>query len=171
MSGVWIGIGIAATGLATSVYGQQQGKKAGQADAAFLAAQQADAAMKSRAIGQRQAIQERKQAKLVSSALQARAMGGGLDPGVVELEKEIAGEGEYRALAALYEGNEGALGLENQANAGLRSASARGRAYDIQTAGTILEGASKMYGRYSSSPAPSSVDYIGTGSTPAPVDY
>lgn len=144
----WVSIGIAAVGLVTNVAAQQSAKRAGQRDAAFLASQQAAAAGRSRAIGQRQAADERKQAQLVSSALQARAGGGGLDPGVVELEKDIAAEGEYRALAALYEGEQGALGLEAQAQAGLRSQRARSRAYDWQTAGTVIDSGSKMYSRY-----------------------
>ena len=145
----WVSIGIAAVGLVVQVSGAQKAKKANAADAAFLAGQQVDAAGRSRAIGQRQAIDERRQARLVESALQARAGGGGLDPTVVDLSTDIAGEGEYRALAALYEGEQGALGLEDQANAGLRSASARNRAIDYQTAGSIISTGSTMYSKYS----------------------
>lgn len=144
----WVAIGIAAVGTAVTVVGQQKAKKAGQADAAFTAEQQRAAAERSRAIGQRQAIDERRQARLLDSALQARAGGGGTDVGVVKLSGDIAAEGEFRALAALYEGNEGALGLEDQANAGLRSAGARSAAADWQSAGTIIGGASSMYGKY-----------------------
>ena len=162
----WVSIGIAAVGLAVQVSGQQKAKKAAKADAAFLAQQQAEAAVRSRAIGQRQASQERKQARLVSSAIQARAMGGGLDPTVVDIEREVAGEGEYRALAALYEGEQGALGLESQANAGLRSSRARTRAMNWQTAGTVLDGAGRMYGRYADSPPPQA-----TGSYNMPNDF
>jgi len=143
---MWVAVGVAAVGLVMNVTAQQKAKKAGQQDAQFLAAQQQEAARKSRALGQRQSAEERKQARLVSSALQARAGGGGTDAGVIELEKDIAGE--YRALSALYEGEEGALGLEGQAAAGLRSQRARSTAYNWQTAGTIVDSGSKMYGRY-----------------------
>lgn len=146
---MWWMVALAAVSAAAQIKGQQDAKKAGKEDAAFSAQQQLEAAGRSRAIGQRQAIEERRQARLVDSALQARAGGGGADPTVVKLSSDIVGEGEYRALAALYEGESGALGLENQAAAGLRSANARSRAYDIQTAGTIINTGSAMYGRYS----------------------
>lgn len=161
MSGMWIGIGIAAAGMASQVYGQQQGKKAAKADAAAIAAQQREAAARSRALGQRQAAEERKQARLVTSALQARAGGGGTDPGVLRLDADIYGEGELRALQALYEGDTGALSLENAANAGLRSGRARARGYDWQTAGSIVKGGSAMYSRYADSPPPTSDPYAG----------
>lgn len=142
-------IGAAAVSAVVQVSGQQQAKKAGKADAAFLAGQQLEAAGRSRVAGQRKASEERRQARLVDSALQARAGGGGADPTIAKLSADIAGEGEYRALTALYEGESGALGLEDQASAGVRSASARGRAIDYQSAGTIISTGSTMYSRYS----------------------
>ncbi|MEW6705013.1 MAG: hypothetical protein AB1430_09200 [Pseudomonadota bacterium] len=142
----WWNIGIAAVGLVVNVAGQQKAKKAAKQDAAFEAEQRRKAAALSRATGQRHAIEERRQARLVESALQARAGGGGLDPTIVDLQSDIAGEGEYRALSALYEGNEGALGMEAAADSTLRGARARARAADYQTAGTILEFGSSLYG-------------------------
>lgn len=156
MSGMWIGIGLAAAGLAAGVAGTQGAKKAGKKEAAFVAAEQRAEASERRAIGQRTAAQERKQARLVSSALQARAGGGGLDPTIVNLEREIAGEGEYRALAALYGSESDARALEFAADAGMRTSRARSTAYNYQTAGTILQGAGTMYGRYSDRPPPKS---------------
>jgi hypothetical protein len=152
----WVAIGIAAVGTVTTLYGQQQAKKAGKADANFLAGQQLEAAARSRAVGQRQALDERRQTAILESALQARAGGGGMDPTVVKLSTDIAGEGEYRALSALYEGESGALGLESQAHAGLRSADARGRAMDLQSAGTLISSGSTFYSKYSGAAGPSS---------------
>ncbi len=149
MSMMWIAIGTTVVGTAVSVYGQNQAKKAGRADAQATAQQQYAAAVTSRAVGQRQANEERRQARLLDSALQARAMGGGMDPTAVELSKDIAGEGEYRALSALYEGETGAISMENAAASGLRSAEARGRAADYQMAGTVIGAGSSLYGRYS----------------------
>ena len=145
-----LGLAVVSTGL--NIKDQQEAKKGAEEDAKFEAVQQMEAARRSRAIGQRQAIEERRQARLVSSALQARAMGGGLGPTVVRLSQDIAGEGEYRALAALYEGDSGALGLESQASAGLRSANAYARARNISSVGTLLSGVSDMYTRYSGLP-------------------
>lgn len=159
----WWAIGISAASAVVGIAGQQQAKKAAQQDAAFQAEQQLAAAQRSRAIGQRQSAEERRNARLVSSALQARAMGGGTDPGVVQIEQDIAAEGEYRALAALYEGDMGALGLERQAGATLRSGKARADAYQWQTYGTILNTAGSIYGSYTKGTTPGG-SYWGVGS-------
>ena len=154
MSGIWVGVGLAAAGLVTQVAGQQSAKKAGKAESAFAAAEQRAEAMQVRGIGQRAAAGERKRAALVSSAIQARAGGGGLDPTVVGLEREVAAEGEYRALTALYNSEGDAKALEAAADAGMRTSRARSKAYNLQTAGTVLQGAGTMYGRYSDKPPP-----------------
>jgi hypothetical protein len=138
---------LAGAALATTIYGQAQAKKAGKKDAeANAAALRADA-VTSRATGQRVASDERRKARLLESALQARA-GGDLSPGIVDMMTEVAGEGEYRALSALYEGETGALGRESQAAAGLRGAKSRAKAADWNMLGTVLGGASSMAGRY-----------------------
>lgn len=145
----WVNIGIAAVGLAVNLYGQNKPKKAGQKDAAFNAEQLRERAVVSRATGQRVASDERRQSRLLESALQARTGGGGLDPTVVKLQSDIEGEGEYRALSALYEGETGALGMEASADSGLRSQKAGSSAADYAMAGTVLSTGASMYGRYS----------------------
>jgi hypothetical protein len=144
----WWGIGVTAVGAVVNIAGQQKAKKAGEADAAFEAEQLRRQADISRATGQRVAEEERRSARLLESALQARAGGGGLDPTIVKLQSDIAGEGEYRALAALYEGETGALGKEASADSGLRSQRSRSRAADYAIAGTALSTASSMYSKY-----------------------
>ncbi len=144
----WVAVAVAAVGVGASLYGQNQAKKAGKADAAFTAEQLRQRAEVSKATGQRMASEENRQARLVESALQARAGGGGLDVGNVKLAKDIAGEGEYRALSALYSGDTSALGDEASASAVLRSQEARSRAANYAMAGTVLSSASSMYGRY-----------------------
>jgi hypothetical protein len=143
----WWAIGISAVSIGTQVMGQQKSKKAAKADAEFEAQQLEASAGRDRASGQRRAAEERRQARLVESALQARA-GGGLDPTIVKLQSDIAGEGEYRALAALYEGEESARGKEASAQANRRTGRARGQAIDYQSTGTILQGASTLYSKY-----------------------
>jgi hypothetical protein len=144
----WVSIGIAAVGAVVTISGQQQQKKAAQGDAAFEAQQLEQAAGRDRATGQRRAEEERRQARLVQSALQARAGGGGLDPTVMNLAADIAGEGEYRALAALYEGEESARGKEESAAAARRTGRARGRAMDYASASTLLSTGSSIYSKY-----------------------
>lgn len=147
----WVGIGIAAVGAVVQISGQQQQKKAARADAEFEATQLEQAAGRDRASSQRRAAEERRQAALVQSALQARAGGGGLDPTVLNLSADIAGEGEYRALSALYEGEETARGKEASAAAARRTGQARGRAMDYASATTLLSTSNSLYGKYGGS--------------------
>lgn len=144
----WVAVGVGVAGLAVNMYGQNKAKKAGEADAQFTAEQLRARAANSRATGQRVAENERRQARLLESAVQARAGGGGMDPTIVKLQADIAGEGEFRALSALYEGDTGALGDEASADSGLRSQRARSNAANYAMAGTVLSSAGSMYGKY-----------------------
>lgn len=84
----------------------------GAAQSANSVASQYDAQANSvAASAQRAAANDRKQGRLAQSRLQALAGGGGLDPTVVKLAADIAGETEYRALSSLYEGDDRAAGL------------------------------------------------------------
>lgn len=144
----WYAVGVAAASMVVNIAGQRKAKKAGEQDAAFQAEQLRARAEVSRAQGQRVAAGERREARLLESALQARAGGGGLDPTVAKLQADIAGEGEFRALSALYEGETGALGDEASADSGLRSQRARSSAANYAMASTMLSSASSMYGTY-----------------------
>lgn len=105
-----------------------------------------------RASSQRQAMDERRSARLLQSTGLARAAasgGGADDPTVVNLLAGIEGEGEYRALTAMYEGEEEARGKEAQAAANRRGAKATKKAGLIGAAGTILSAGGSMFNRYS----------------------
>ena len=82
-------------------------------------AQQMDAkAISERATSHRAAAEERRQMRLAQSKLLARAAAGGggaLDPTVVNLDAQLEGEGEYRALTQLFQGEERARDLESGA--------------------------------------------------------
>lgn len=104
---------------------------AASASGKYQAEQLEQRAGQMRAAGQHDAAEQRRRARLVQSSLQARAGGGGLDPTVVQLSKDIAAEGEYRALASLYESEDAARGDEMSA-AGARMQGKRAR-----TAGAI----------------------------------
>ena len=124
-------VSAAATGL--QVVGQiQQGKAANKA-AQYQAAQyevnakQAEiAAGQERAASQRVAHERRRNATLLASKAQAigASGGGGLDPSTVDIISDIDAEGEYGALAALYQGEEAAMGREDQARMNLAQAGA-----------------------------------------------
>ena len=69
------------------------------------------------AASQRDMLNEKKKANLVQSALQARAaaQGGASDPSVVKAAGDIAAEGKYRQMTALYKGEDIRNYLENSA--------------------------------------------------------
>lgn len=103
-----------------------------------------------RATAQRRAMEERRQARLVSSrALSLAAAGGGADdPSVVNNLANIAGEGEYRALTALYEGNDAAASMEADAAARRRGAKSVKTAGLIKAGTTILSTGASLFSRY-----------------------
>lgn len=104
-----------------------------------------------RASSQRQAIDEKRQARLAVSrglAVAAASGGGASDPTVVNTLANIEGEGEYRALTALYNGDEEASSMEAQAAANRRGASAVKTAGALKAAGTILSAGAGLFDRY-----------------------
>jgi hypothetical protein len=133
---------------AMSIIGQQSAAKSQQQALDYQAKQQEQKAGQDRAIAQRQGMEDRRQSRLAASRLQALAGGGGADESVLSLTGDIAGEGEYNALTAMYEGEQSALGREGQA-AGLRmEGKAARRAANYKSASTILSTGSSMFGKY-----------------------
>jgi hypothetical protein len=131
-----------------TVMGQQQEGAAAQASAKFEARQRDQAAGQERASSQREAAEHRRRSGLALSTLQARAGGGGLDTGVLDLASDIAGEGEYRALTSIYEGEEQARGLEMGADAArMRGRTARDAA-GVKSVSTMLSSGSSLYEKY-----------------------
>lgn len=104
-----------------------------------------------RASSHRAAMEEKRQSRLAASRARAVAAASGAgvdDPTVVNLIAGIEGEGEYRALSALYEGDQKALGMEAEAAARRRGAKSTKRAGLIKGASTILSGGASLYDRY-----------------------
>jgi hypothetical protein len=136
---------VAATAM--TVVGSQQAGAAADRAAAFRAAQLEQQAGQERAASQRAAIEERRQAGLAMSAVQARAGGGGLDPTIVNLQSRLAGHGEYRALTALYQGSERAAGLEMQADAARMEGRQARRAGNLGAVTSVLSFAGSPAGK------------------------
>jgi hypothetical protein len=140
--------GVAGTlmkGAGTILSGYQQAKEdkseANQLDAA---------AGQERASSQRQGMEEQRQSQLVQSrALALAAAGGGAsDPTVVNDIANIAGEGEYRSLTALYNGDQQARTYEAKAT-GLRKEAKNAKLSGwINGVGSILQSGSSMAQRY-----------------------
>lgn len=137
-----------AASAAVSVIGQQSAAKAQQAGLDYQAKQQEAAAGQTRASGQRESMEQRRQATLAQSRVQALAGGGGSDESILNLTGNIAGEGEYNALSALYESEESALGREAQATGLRMEGKSVRRAANWKSASTVLSTASSMFGNY-----------------------
>lgn len=103
-----------------------------------------------RASSQREAAEQRRQARLLQSRALAvgAATGGASDPTVVNIIADLEGEGAYRALTSLYEGEESARSKEMQASARRGEAKNAKRAGMIGAAGQVLSGASSIFGKY-----------------------
>lgn len=117
----------------------------------FQAAQMDAQAGLKRATAQRSAMDEKRQARLAVSrgqAVAAASGGGASDPTVVNALAGISGEGEYRALTALYNGEEEAQSLEAQAAANRRGAKSVKTAGLLKAGGTILSAGSSLYDRF-----------------------
>jgi hypothetical protein len=110
-------------GAAGTLLGGMQQSKAAAAQAnmqEMQAEQLAQNAGQERAAAQQHAISLRRQSRLAASRNQAvAAASGGLatDPTVLEIQSDIAGEGEYNALTALHAGESRARGMQADAAA------------------------------------------------------
>lgn len=135
-------------GTVLSTLAQVQQGAAADSAASFRARQLEQQAGQARASSQQAMRADRKRERLVQSRLQAVAGGGGLDAGVVELSKDIAEEGEYRALNSLYEGEEAARGMEAGAAAARFEGSQARQAGYLRGINTVLSGASSLYDQY-----------------------
>lgn len=151
--------------LVSASQGAAAAKSEGQAAKAlaeYNARQLKYKAGQERAVSQRRAIEERRQARLAGSrarAVAAASGAGATDPTVMDILAALRGEGEYNAQSALYEGEETARGLEAQAAGALAEgqyaeATGRYRAKAIKRAGymdavgTLLKGGATFYSKY-----------------------
>ncbi len=110
------------------------------------------------AASQRQAMELRRQTKLVESraiAVAAAGGGGASDPTIIGLISKIHGEGAYRAGVALYQGEDAARSLRMKAAAvnyeGSIAADAlesQGNAYETQGTTALVKGASSLFQKY-----------------------
>lgn len=100
------------------------------------------------AASQRSALEQRRQANLVSSRAKAlgAASGGSLsDPGFVSNLADIGAEGEYRAMTALYEGQDAARGLQTQAGLKRYEGQSAYNAGRMSANNTLLSGFAGMF--------------------------
>lgn len=143
----WATALMAAGTVLSAVSSVQQGKAA-ETQAKYEAAQMERNAISEGASAQRAAIEQRRSARLAQSRVQALAGGSGMDAGVVDIMEDLEGEGEYRAMTALYEGKNRAAGLGSQAAATRYSGKQAKTAGMIRGAGSLLSSGSSLYEKY-----------------------
>ena len=138
---------LSAAGTGISAIGAIQSGKAQNATAQYQAAQLEAAGKAEQATSQREAEEQRRQARLMQSRARAvgAASGGGID---LELAGDIEAEGEYRALTALWEGTEAAKGRQAQAGAARFEGQAAKKAGYLKAGSTILGGGASLYEKY-----------------------
>lgn len=108
----------------------------------FKAAQEEQAGQESRAASQRASLEQRRQAGLALSKVQAGAAASGAgasDPGILKIAGDIAGRGEYQALTEMYKGENRGRGLEDQAMGDRMSGDAAQEGSYYKAAGTALD--------------------------------
>jgi hypothetical protein len=151
--------------------GQMQAGKAANANAQFQAKQMEQQAGQERAASQRDAIAERRRADIMQSNAQAAAAasgGGATDPTVLNITGNLAKEGEYNALSALFSGEERARGMELQASSTRMMGKQAKKQGMVGGISTIIGGAASAASKYSPAPASGTVGTAGLGGTRAP---
>jgi hypothetical protein len=142
-------------GTATSVIGAQQaaGAQQQQAQSQAVALQAKAAADKVQAnqeaaFGQRQALNERRKTELVLSQSRARAAAGGgfaTDPSTLNLQSDIAGQGEYNALSQLARGQTQEAALRYQSDLDLFQSGRYRQAGDMASTTGLYTGAGALF--------------------------
>ena len=141
-------VGLSAVGtIMGSQAARAEGKQA-QANAMYQAKQTEMKAQETRAVSQRQALDQRRQGNLQQSRLQALAAssgGGADDPTIVKLGEDIAGQTEYQALANIYTGENQARGLDDQSQALIAQGQAARAGANAKAKGLMIQGASGIF--------------------------
>ena len=154
-----ISIGSAFTPLLTSAAYWKKGaaeKAAGEAKGAssdFTAQMMRQRGGQEFAASQREALNEKKKTNLVQSALQARsaAQGGASDPSVIKAAGDIAAEGKYRQLTALYKGQDIENYLENAARIKNYEGAEFRRAGEVAKRGARMQAFTSLLGGFENS--------------------
>ncbi len=140
-------------GGAMKSFGAHNEGKAASKAATFEANQMDEQALEERAYAQRDMIEQKKEANLVKSrALMLSAAGGGAsDVTNTNIIGDIHAEGEYRALTALFNGEERARGLETESAVTRYEGKAARRAGNVKAIGSIFDTGSSLFSRYGGS--------------------
>lgn len=151
-------IAFATTGLSTAatIIGQNQQAAAKEAAAESTAKSLEIQAGQERAAAQKRASEERRQANIATQNLQASAAASGAgasDIGVIDVAQGIVSEGEYRSLMQLYEGEQSARNLQNQASIERTNAKNESGSPLFRAASTILDSGTSYLSKYKRNPS------------------
>jgi hypothetical protein len=138
---------IAASGL--QAMGQLQQGRASQAALNYEAGMRDKKAAEERAASQREAIEKRQEAGLAMSrqkALAASSGAGVVNPSILDIYSDTAGEGEYNAQVSLYGGESRARGELDQAALARAKGKAARKGSILEAGGTMLGGIGKAAG-------------------------
>jgi len=144
----WLPLALKVVGTAVTVMSVVKAGQAREAMADFDEEQLKSQGLHEKALADKQALEERRKAKLLESKAIARAVAGGAmatDPGVLDITTDIAEEGEYNALMALWEGEERAKGRRTQAAAARMEGKEIKRATKTKAISTAISGAGSAY--------------------------
>lgn len=172
----WIPLAMQGASMLMQQQGASDAAEAAQANAErirvekdFEAKQLRQQAGTAIAVGQRGALEQERQARLVQSrtlAVAAASGGGVSDPTIVNMLAKTAGEGTYRARVALYGGEERARLLRMQAAAAdyegaaaLEGGANKASAYETQGTSAMFSGASSLFTKYNTG------GFFGAGAT------
>jgi hypothetical protein len=140
-------VGTIAAGAAAAR--QANAQAAAQEHAARIADQKA---MQERAVAQRQAFEKRREGRLATSTLIARAAASGAsatDPTIVNLGGDIAGRTEYLALSDMARGEQGGRDQENRAALNRWQAGIARDEAGLKMGSSILSAAGSLFDRFS----------------------
>jgi hypothetical protein len=148
---------ISAAGTILSTVSSISGGRSDDAAARFQAKQMEQQAGQERAASQREAIEERRKARFAESralAVSAASGAGASDPTVLDIMGDLESEGEYRALTALFNGEERARGLEMGASAKRYEGATAKRSGYMKAGSTILGGGYSLLEKYGDTTLP-----------------
>jgi hypothetical protein len=144
-----VGAAVSFMGTIAQSNALKQQAEAEQQAANYKAAEEQRLGQQQVASAQRTALDEKRKSAYVQSRLQAvsAASGGGAsDPTVIKLSSDIAAQGEYNALSALYSGQSQNVALQNQANLDIYTGAAKASALRSQADYTLLGGIGGLAG-------------------------
>lgn len=157
----------AIAGTAMQMIGAHNAGEQAKSEANFQANQLAQNANNAEGAAEINMEEQNKRTAYAESNLQASAAAGGgsaTDPTVVTDLKTIAGEGRFRAMTDMYDGNAQAQSMRTQAGVIRAGGDNAAQAGNIGAISSGLKGASSLYDSYNSNVG----NTVTTPSSPAP---